>query len=57
MDEIASLLKKDVDEAYRKKCEELRETKNPDEIREEYRYDTSNVTHGQESLMKYTYSL
>ncbi|KAF8368594.1 dnj-4, partial [Pristionchus pacificus] len=38
VDEIASLLKKDVDEAYRKKCEELRETKNPDEIREEYRW-------------------
>ncbi|GMS99709.1 hypothetical protein PENTCL1PPCAC_21884 [Pristionchus entomophagus] len=35
---IASLLKKDVDEAYRKKCEELRETRNHDEIREEYRW-------------------
>ncbi|GMT27039.1 hypothetical protein PFISCL1PPCAC_18336, partial [Pristionchus fissidentatus] len=35
---IAAMLTKDVDEAYRRKCEQLRETKNPDEIREEYRW-------------------
>ncbi|GMR52527.1 hypothetical protein PMAYCL1PPCAC_22722, partial [Pristionchus mayeri] len=36
--EIASLLKKDIDEAYRKKREEIGEIRNPDEIREEYRW-------------------